>query len=110
MSMVQFFTCTLLNLLLLLIFESGNDTGVVFDAIFPLIFLGIGSSGIAYTLQILGQRGVNPTAASILMSLESVFGIVGAALFLGERMSEREYIGSAIVFTAVILSQLDFHF
>ena len=108
MSMVQFFTCTILNLLLSLIFESGSDTGTVIDAILPLLFLGIGSSGIAYTLQIVGQRGVNPTAASILMSLESVFGIIGAALFLGERMTEREYIGSAIVFAAVILSQLDF--
>ena len=65
------------------------------------------SSGVAYTLQILGQRSVNPAVAAIIMSLESVFGIVGAALFLGERMTVREYIGAAIVFVAVLLSQLD---
>ena len=65
------------------------------------------SSGVAYTLQIIGQRGANPAAASIIMSLESVFGVIGAALVLGERMTTREYIGSAIVFVAVIISQLD---
>ena len=82
--------------------------GEIGSAIFPLLFLGIGSSGIAYTCQIIGQRGTNPAAASILMSLESVFGVVGSALLLSEKMSAREYIGCAVVFFAVILSQLDF--
>ena len=95
------------NLVLALIFERGTDISVVFDAILPLLFLGIGSSGIAYTLQIIGQKGVNPAAASILMSLESVFGVIGAAIILGEKMSEREYLGCAIVFVAVILSQIN---
>ena len=108
MSMVQFFFCALTNLILALIFERGTDISLVFDAILPLLFLGIGSSGIAYTLQIIGQKGVNPAAASILMSLESVFGVIGAAIILGEKMSGREYIGSAIVFVAVILSQINF--
>ena len=107
MSMVQFFFCALTNLILALIFERGTDISVVFDAILPLLFLGIGSSGIAYTLQIIGQKGVNPAAASILMSLESVFGVIGAAIILGEKMSEREYLGCAIVFVAVILSQIN---
>ena len=78
------------------------------SAFLPLLFLGIGSSGIAYTLQILGQKGVNPAAASIIMSLESVFGVLGAMIILGEKMTAREYIGCAIVFLAVILSQIDF--
>jgi drug/metabolite transporter (DMT)-like permease len=91
-----------------LIFERGTEISLVFDAFFPLLFLGIGSSGIAYTLQILGQKGVNPAAASILMSLESVFGVIGAAIILGEKMSPREYLGCAIVFVAVILSQINF--
>ena len=77
-------------------------------SILPVLFLGIGSSGIAYTLQIVGQKDCDPTVASILLSLESVFGVIGAALFLGERMSAREYFGCAVVFVAVILSQLDF--
>lgn len=108
MSMVQFFTATVINALLALIFESPISFSLVSDAIFPLLFLGIGSSGIAYTCQIIGQRGTNPAAASILMSLESVFGVVGSAVFLSEKMSGREYIGCAVVFLAVILSQLNF--
>ena len=108
MSLVQFSVCTVINIILALIFERGTDIGLVFDAILPLLFLGIGSSGIAYTLQIVGQKGVNPAVASIIMSLESVFGVVGAAVVLGEKMSLREYIGSAIVFAAVILSQINF--
>ena len=108
MSLVQFFTCTLSNLVLAVIFERGTEITLVFEAILPLLFLGIGSSGIAYTLQILGQKGVNPAAASILMSLESVFGVLGAAIILGEKMSAREYLGCVIVFIAVILSQINF--
>ena len=108
MSMVQFFTATVINTVLALIFESPINFTTLGEAIFPILFLGIGSSGIAYTCQIIGQRGTNPAAASILMSLESVFGVVGSALFLSEQMSGREYIGCVVVFAAVILSQLNF--
>ena len=108
MSMIQFFAAFVLNTVLALIFESPISFTLVKDAIFPLLFLGIGSSGIAYTCQILGQRGTNPAAASILLSLESVFGVVGSAIFLSEKMSPREYIGCVVVFAAVILSQLNF--
>ena len=108
MSLVQFVTASVANTVLALIFESPIDFSAVSDAIFPIIFLGIGSSGIAYTLQIIGQRGINPAAASIILSLESVFGVLGSAIFLGERMNAREYIGCAVVFLAVILSQVEF--
>ena len=108
MSLVQFFSCTISNLIFAIIFERGTDVTLVFDAVLPLLFLGIGSSGIAYTLQIIGQKGVNPAAASIIMSLESVFGVLGAAIVFGETMTTREYIGCAIVFVAVILSQINF--
>ena len=108
MSLVQFFFCMLTNLVFALIFERGTEISLVLDAFLPLLFLGVGSSGIAYTLQIIGQKGVNPAAASILMSLESVFGVIGAALILGEKMSPREYVGCAVMFIAVILSQINF--
>ena len=108
MSCVQFITATVINSILALIFESPIDFIAVGESLFPLLFLGIGSSGIAYTCQIIGQRGVNPAAASILMSLESVFGVVGSALFLSEKMSPREYIGCIAVFAAIILSQIEF--
>ena len=107
MSMVQFAAATVTNLIFAVIFERGTEPGVIFASIVPIIFLGIGSSGVAYTLQIIGQRGVNPSAASVLMSLESVFGVLGSAIILGERMSGREYLGCLIVFIAVILSPIN---
>jgi len=107
MSCIQFFTATVVNSFLALILEAPIDFSLIGECILPLLFLGIGSSGIAYTLQILGQRGTNPAAASILMSLESVFGVVGGAIFLSESMQVREYIGCIVVFAAVIISQLD---
>jgi len=108
MSLVQFIAAFVLNSILALIFESPISFSAIGDAFFPILYLGIASSGIAYTLQIIGQRGANPAAASILLSLESVFGVVGAALFLSEKMSVREYVGCAVVFAAVILSQIKF--
>ena len=108
MSLVQFFVSGAFNLILALIFESPIDFPMIAECILPILFLGVGSSGIAYTLQIIGQKGANPAAASILLSLESVFGVIGSAIFLGEKMSGREYAGCAVVFVAVIISQLDF--
>ena len=108
MSMVQFFVAAAINLIITLITESPFDIKLISENILPILYLGIGSSGIAYTLQIIGQKGVNPATASILLSLESVFGVVGTAIFLGQRLSFREYIGCAIVLVAVILSQIDF--
>ena len=107
MSMVQFFTASILNLIIALIAEKPSEFALIFPNILPILFLGIGSSGIAYTLQILGQKNVNPAAASIILSLESVFGIVGTALFLGQTLTPREYFGCAIVLVAVVLSQID---
>ena len=108
MSMIQFLSCGITNITLALIFERGTDITLILSAILPLLYLGVCSSGIAYTLQIIGQKGVNPAAASVIMSLESVFGVLGSALLIGTQMSGREYIGCAVVFVAVILSQIDF--
>ena len=108
MSCVQFFTCGVLSAILALITESPINFTAVSEAILPVLFLGIGSSGIAYTLQIIGQNGVNPSAASLILSMESVFGVIGSAIFVGDSMTPREYIGCIIVFAAVILSQIEF--
>ena len=108
MSCIQFLSCGIVSGGAALIFDPATPVSVLLDNTLPILFLGIMSSGIAYTLQIIGQRGSNPTAASVVLSLESVFGVVGAELLLGEKMTPREYAGSAIVFVAVILSQLDF--
>ena len=72
----------------------------------PLAFAGVLSMGVAYTLQILGQKDLEPTLASLIMSLESVFAAIGAWLILNERMSTAELTGSILVFTAVIISQI----
>ena len=108
MSCIQFLCCGIFSTVAALIFDPPTPVSTVLDNALPILFLGIMSSGIAYTLQIIGQRGANPTVAAVILSLESVFGVLGAALLLGETMSTREYVGSAIVFVAVILSQLDF--
>jgi len=73
---------------------------------YPLLFAGVISSGIAYTLQIMGQKYTDPTIATLLMSLESVFAAVAGWLVLGEVMSGREILGGVLVFIAVLLAQL----
>lgn len=72
----------------------------------PLLYAAIFSSGIAYTLQIVAQSRLEPSVASLIMSLESVFAVISGSLFLGERMTQRELAGCALVFAAVILAQL----
>ena len=72
----------------------------------PLLYAGVMSCGVAYTLQIVGQQGVNPTVASLLMSLESVFSVLAGWMLLGQALSARELMGCALVFGAVILVQL----
>ena len=108
MSCIQFAVVTVVTFIFSLILESPIRIDAIGSAIWPIVMLGIGSSGIAYTLQIVAQRNVNPAVASIIMSLESVFGVIGASIILGEQMTLREYIGCAIVFAAVLLSQFDF--
>ena len=107
MSLIQFVVAFILNGILALIFDRGINTADVISVMPSLIYLGICSSGIAYTLQIVGQKEADPTVSSVILSLESVFGVIGAAMFLGEQMEIREYIGSAIVFVAVLLAQAD---
>ena len=71
-----------------------------------LLYTGIISSGVGYTLQILGQRTVNPTVASLILSLESVFAVLAGWVLLGQPLSPRELVGCALVFAAVVLAQL----
>ena len=105
LSMVQFASAFVFNTVFALLFEDISFAAIG-EAILPLLYLGVMSSGCAYTLQIIGQRYCKPAPAAILMSTESLFGVIGAALFVGEVLAPREYIGCAVVFAAVILSQL----
>ncbi len=108
MSCIQFFVATALNAVIALIFESPISFTLIGESILPLLYIGIGSSGVAYTLQIVAQKNVHPAAGAVILSLESVFGVVGSAILLKEVMTPREYIGCVIVFLAVVLSQIDF--
>ena len=78
----------------------------ILEAAFPILYAGILSGAVGYTIQIVGQRDVNPTIASLLMCLESVFAVLTGAVFLGERMTGKEAAGCLLMFTAVILAQL----
>ena len=108
MAIMQFFFAAIFNSVAALITEMPILPDALVSALPALLYLGICSSGIAYTLQIVGQRNANPTVAGIILSLESVFGVVGASIVHREVLSPREYLGCAVVFTAVILSQIDF--
>lgn len=105
LSMVQMATCGLLNLVAALLFE-GIDLSGILSAIGALLYLGLFSGATAFTLQILGQKECPSATASIIMSTESLFGVLGGALFVGEVLSTRAYIGCSLFFIALILSQL----
>lgn len=71
-----------------------------------ILYVGIFSSGVAYTLQILAQKGSNPTTVALLMSLEAVFATLAGALILHDQMTAREYMGCIIMLAAVMLAQI----
>lgn len=89
----------------MVIFERPTLDGIV-AALGSILYVGIFSSGVAYTLQILAQNGSDPTVVSLLLSLESVFGALAGAVILHEVMSGREYFGCALMLCAVMLSQI----
>lgn len=105
MSCIQFFTAGLLMLICMFIFEKPVISDIC-DAGGTILYAGIMSCGAAYTLQILGQKYTNPTLATLLMSLESVFAALSGWLILNERLSAKEFFGCVLIFAAVILAQL----
>lgn len=105
MSCIQFFVCGILSLISALVFNESFSLAAIGEAAIPLLYLGIMSSGVAYTLQIVAQRGTEPTVASMIMSLESVFAVLAGVMF-GEKMSAAEIVGCVVMFAAIILSQL----
>lgn len=105
LSCVQFLVAGAFALVLALFLESFTWRDIL-SAWVPLLYTGVVSSGVGYTLQILGQRTVNPTVASLILSLESVFAALAGWAILGQALSLRELFGCALVFVAVILAQL----
>ncbi len=105
LSCLQFLFGGLVALVLMLLLEKPT-VATVSAAVPHLLYAAVVVSGVAYTLQILGQRTTPPTTASLLMSLEAVFAALAGALLLAERMSTKEFLGCVLVFAAVLLPQL----
>lgn len=109
LSSIQFFVNGIVSAILMLIFEPNGLASVVTnfgDIWFTVIYAAVMSSGIAYTLQMFGQRDVNPTVASLLMSLESVFAVLSGMVMLSEIPTAKEAIGCVLMFGAIVLAQL----
>ena len=106
-SCIQFLIVGIISLILALIFET-VDLSVIWNAKLEILYAGILSSGIAYTLQIVAQKSADPTSATLIMSLESVFAVFSGWIVLGESLSLKELIGCILVFLAVILAQIQF--
>ncbi len=105
LSCVQFAVSGTISCILMFIFESPSLPAIG-AAIIPLLYSGIMSCGFAYTFQIVGQKYTESTVASLLMCMESVFGVLCSALLLHERLTARETLGCIIMFAAIILSQI----
>lgn len=107
LSLIQFIVVAVESSAAALIFET--PTLAEYGANFlPVVYCGVMSSGAGYTLQILGQKDLNPAIASLIMCLESVFSALGGWLLLGQNLSMRESAGCTLIFAAVVLSQLPF--
>ena len=105
LSCTQFLVVGVLSVICMFVFETPKIADIN-TAIVPILYSGVMSSGVAYTLQIIGQKNTQPAVASILMCLESVFAVLAGWAILGDQLEMREYIGCAVMFAAIILTNL----
>ena len=105
LSCLQFWFSGIVSMVIAFITES-PEMGAILQAAGPILYAGIMSCGVAYTLQILGQKRMNPAIASLILSLESVVSVLAGWLILQEIMTRRQLIGCTLVFGAVILAQI----
>lgn len=105
LSCVQFLVMTVLCSLGMLT-EEPPSLALLSQWLGPVLYVGVFSSGVAYTLQILAQKDSDPAVVSLLMSMESVFATIAGAIILGDRLRGREYLGCALMLAAIILAQL----
>ena len=105
MSCIQFFVCGILCFVPMMLFEH-PEISVILLAWKPILYAGVMSCGVAYTLQIVGQKNMNPTVASLILSLESVTSVIAGFLVLHQNLSHRELIGCGLMFIAIVLAQL----
>ena len=105
MSCIQFLTGGILGAVFMLLFENPS-VAMILSAAGPILYTGIMSTGVGYTLQIVGQKGLNPTVAALILSLESVFSALSGYVFLHQVLTTRELIGCVLMFIAIVLAQL----
>ena len=105
MSCIQFFVSGILSGAGMLLFEE-PQLGRILEAWMPILYAGIMSCGVAYTLQIVGQKGANPTVASLILSLESSISVLAGWAILGQQLSSRGILGCVLMFGAIILAQI----
>lgn len=106
LSSVQFATCSLLSLITAFIFEDVNLSGIS-NALVPLLYGGIMSAGVAYTLQAVGQKFAKPSHAAIALSMEAVFAAIGGILLLSETLPLKGYLGSALMLAGMLITQTE---
>ncbi len=105
MSCIQFFVVGMLSSPLMFIFET-PQIGNVMASWAPILYAGVMSCGVAYTLQIIGQKNMNPTIASLILSLEACISVLAGWAILAEKLSVREFSGCALMLVAIVLAQL----
>lgn len=105
LSAIQFFVSGFISVIGAILVENPNPAAML-DAIVPILYAGVMSCGVAYTLQVIGQKNISPTVASMILSLESVIFVLAGWIILGEALSAKEIVGCVIVFMAVVLVQL----
>lgn len=105
MSCIQFFVCGLLSAIPAFLVESPNMTDIL-QAWGPILYAGVLSCGVAYTLQIVGQKNMNPTVASLILSMESCISVLAGWAILGQKLTLRELSGCVLMFAAIVLAQL----
>lgn len=110
LNAIQALVCAILSAIVMFFTEPMPAWGDITVCALPLIHVGLFSMGVAYGLQIIGQKNMEPTAASLIMSMESVFAALFGMLILHEKMTGKELIGCVLVFCAVILSQIPIKF
>lgn len=107
LSCAQFLVAGVLSAAGALLFEQPRLDAILSCAL-PILYVGVFSCGVAYTLQILAQKDSNPTVVTILLSMESVFAVISGAIILHQRMTGREYLGCVLMLAAVLLAQIPF--
>ena len=105
LAITQYAVCAFLSLVAAFLFESNSLSGI-YSAVIPLLYGGLLSVGVAFTLQIVGQKKAPPAHTAIILSLEAVFAVIGGVMILSETMTDRKWIGCVMMLAGMLLAQV----